>query len=106
VERRRYRMNGSYNLPSTPVRRVLPAPNEFPNPGIIGPTVEYKWEWGTSRAEADVPCHMKGVLVAASCLDCPLSVCRYDNLKQANAEVLDLINKGELWLSTELSEDQ
>lgn len=96
MARRRYPMDGRYNLPSVPVRRTLPAANEFPNPGIVGPTVEYKWEWETSRSEADVPCHMKGVLVAASCLDCPLSVCKYDDLKQANAEVLDLIKKEEL----------
>jgi len=85
----------------------LPEVDAFPNNGIIGPTVKYEDKWTPGETtESLAPCHLAGYLVSKSCLDCPLSLCKHDNLAQARAEVKALAQKGELWRSTESSEDQ
>ena len=75
---------------------------EWSTDAIKGPTVE----WESNRQDVDEPCSMKGVRVADNCLYCPLSVCKYDDLKQARREVTALIKEGKLkgWTAdTELS---
>lgn len=79
-------------------KKLFPAVSEYPHNGIQGPTVKYAETWTPGETgDAMAPCHLLGYLVAKSCLDCPLSVCKFDNLSQARAEVKTLAQKGELW---------
>lgn len=61
-----------------------------------GPTVRYDKDATFNSIYINRPCFMKKVKVSDNCLDCPLSVCRFDDLRQAQAEVLQLKREGKL----------
>ncbi len=59
------------------------------------------WKFGEGKSKSDGiqeadGCVQLGFWVSKKCTECPLSVCKFDDVKQANWELRYLIKKGQV----------